>query len=133
MINGLHHTHLFASDLAVSVGWYRTMLGGEVVFDGEFGGARNVFMRLGSGRLHFYDQPPRDGKSAVHHLGYRSDDLPRLVAHMRGHGAVFRNDIREYGFWRYIMCAAPDDVLLELFQVDGDDLPPELAGYFGDT
>jgi len=32
----------------------------------------------------------------------------------------------------YIMCGAPDDVLLELFQVDTEDLPPELTEYFGD-
>ncbi len=131
-MSGLHHAHLFASDLSASVEWYRTMLGGEVAFDGDFGGARNVFMQLGTGRLHFYEQLPRGLKSAVHHLGYRSEDLPGLVAHMRAHGAVFRSDIREFGFWRYIMCAAPDDVLLELFQVDTEDLPPELTKYFGE-
>ncbi|HJP20166.1 MAG TPA: VOC family protein [Alphaproteobacteria bacterium] len=130
-MSGLHHTHLFASDLAASVAWYRTMLGGEVAFDGEFGGARNVFMRLGSGRLHLYDQPPRgETPGAVHHLGYQSDDLAGLVAHMRGQGAVFRSDIREFGFWRYVMCAAPDDVLWELFEFDEAGLPPDLANYF---
>jgi catechol 2,3-dioxygenase-like lactoylglutathione lyase family enzyme len=134
-MNHLHHAHLFASDLDASVAWYCTMLEGEVAYDGEFGGARNVFMRIGSGRLHFYEQPPRgdtrDVTSAVHHLGYQSDDLVGLVAHMRGQGAEFRSDIREFGSWRYIMCGAPDGVLLELFQADVDELPPELAEYFG--
>ena len=130
-MSGLHHAHLFASDLDASVSWYCDMLGGEVAFDGDFGGARNVFMRLGRGRLHFYDQPPRGAAGgAVHHLGYRSRDLAGLVAHMRERGVAFRSDIRELGYWRYIMCAAPDGVLLELFEFDDEDLPAELANYF---
>ena len=43
----------FARDLEATVGWYRRHLGGEVMFDGDFGGARNVFMTVGSGRLNF--------------------------------------------------------------------------------
>jgi hypothetical protein len=30
------------------------------------------------------------------------------------------------------MCPAPDDVLLELFEIDVDAMPSELARYFGD-
>lgn len=136
MAASLHHAHIFASDIAATVAWWRTMLGGEVVFDGEFGGARNVFMRVGDGRLNIYDQPPPDlpsrtGRGAVHHLGIRCDDLAALVAEMTAKGIVFRSDIREFGNWRYIMCAAPDDVLLELFQADDDLTPPELAAYLG--
>ncbi|MDP7545983.1 MAG: VOC family protein [Alphaproteobacteria bacterium] len=136
MTASLHHSHIFAGDLSATVAWWREMLGGEVVFDGEFGGARNVFMRVGEGRLHIYDQPPpignRDsdrGRGAVHHLGVCCDDLPALVAEMRAKGVEFRNDIREFGNWRYIMCAAPDNVLVELFQADADLTPPELAAY----
>ena len=43
---------------------------------------------------------------------------------------MFRSDIREFGFWRYVMCAAPDDVLWELFEFDEAGLPPDLANYF---
>jgi catechol 2,3-dioxygenase-like lactoylglutathione lyase family enzyme len=134
----LHHSHIFASDIATTIAWWHEMLGGEVVFDGEFGGARNVFMRVGEGRLNIYDQPPpaskselsgSGGRGAVHHLGICCDDLPGLVAAMRAKGVVFRSDIREFGNWRYIMCAGPDDVLLELFQADADLTPPELAAY----
>ncbi len=130
-MNGLHHVHLFASDLATSVAWCRDMLGGEVAFDGEFGGGRNVFLRLGRGRLHLYDQPPRgDTTGAVHHLGYQSDDLAGLVAELRQKGVAFRGDIHDFGFWRYIMCPAPDGVLLELFEFDEEELPAQLAAYF---
>ena len=130
MTVSLHHAHIFASDITATVAWWRTMLGGEVVFDGDFGGARNVFMRVGDGRLHIYDQRPLGGShGAVHHLGICCDDLPEKMAEMQAKGVIFRSDIREFGNWRYIMCAAPDDVLLELFQADADLTPPELAAY----
>ncbi len=130
MTASLHHAHIFASDISATVAWWREMLGGEVVFDGQFGGARNVFMRVGDGRLNIYDQPPRARTGgAVHHLGITCDDLPALVADMRAKGVNFRSEIREFGNWRYIMCAAPDDVLLELFQADAELTPPELAAY----
>ena len=100
------------------------MLGGEVIYDGVLAGSRNVFMRIGRGGLHLYDQPPRDtGRGAVHHIGIRSDDLRALVARMTEAGVRFRSEIREFGTWRYIMCAAPDDVLLELFEFDPEHEP----------
>jgi hypothetical protein len=50
------------------------------VYDTEFAGARNVFIRVGAGHLHFYDQPPKTlGQGTVHHLGIQTDDLDRLV------------------------------------------------------
>ena len=106
------------------------MLGAEVVFDGDFGGARNVFLRVGEGRLHIYDQWRKGLETGVvHHLGIHCDDLLTQVENMKAKGVVFRSDVREFGNWRYIMCAAPDNVLLELFQADADLMPPELAAY----
>ena len=106
------------------------MLGGELVHDGELAGARNVFMRVGRGGLHIYDQPPRDqGRGAIHHIGIRSDDLRGLVARMKERGVRFRSEIREFDTWRYIMCAAPDDVLLELFEFDPTHRPSHAARY----
>lgn len=127
----LHHVHVFTEDIDASVAWWEQMLGGEVAYDGDFGGSRNVFMRVGDGRIHFYDQRPRDaGKGAVHHVGIRSDDLAALHEHLLARGIEFRSGIREFGSWRYLMCPAPDDVLLELFQVDAKTLDPDLADYF---
>ena len=106
------------------------MLGAEVVFDGDFGGARNVFLRVGEGRLHIYDQWQNGlERGPVHHLGVHCDDLLNLVSTMKAKGVVFRSDVREFENWRYIMCAAPDNLLLELFQVDADLMPPELAAF----
>jgi catechol 2,3-dioxygenase-like lactoylglutathione lyase family enzyme len=129
----LHHVHLFSRDLSSAIDWYVRALGAEVYFDGDFGGARNVFMKIGTGRLHLYPQPPRDdGKGAIHHVGIRTDDLAGLHRRLLAMGTVFRSDIREFGTWRYLMCPAPDNVLLELFEIDVTSMPPELARYFAD-
>ncbi len=129
----LHHVHIFTSDIDATVAWYRDMLGGEVFYDGEFGGARNVFMKIGHGRLNIYDQPPRgDGRNAVHHIGIRTDDLAALHSRLEANGVAFRSGIREFGSWRYIMCPAPDNVLLELFEADRAQMPDRLAAFFFD-
>jgi catechol 2,3-dioxygenase-like lactoylglutathione lyase family enzyme len=126
----LHHVHIFASDIAATVQWWRQMLGAEIVYDGDFGGARNVFMRVGGGGLNIYDQPPRgEVAGAIHHIGIQCEDLPALVDHMRAQGVAFRSGIREFGNWRYIMCAAPDGILLELFEADADLAPADVAAY----
>jgi catechol 2,3-dioxygenase-like lactoylglutathione lyase family enzyme len=127
----LHHTHLFASDLNRSVQFYTDFFGGQVVLDLEMAGARNVFLRIGQGRLHFYDQPPKHPvRGNIHHIGIMTDDLEVLVEKLRAGGVPLRKGITDYGFWKYIMVPAPDDVLLELFQVDRSRITPEMAVYF---
>jgi catechol 2,3-dioxygenase-like lactoylglutathione lyase family enzyme len=133
MTEHVHHTHLFCSDIDATIAWWCDMLGAEVAFDGDFGGARNVVLRVGSGRLHLYDQAPRDeGKGAVHHIGIRTDDLEALEARLRAKGVAFRSGIRDFEAWKYIMCPAPDGVLLELFQADPEKLGGDAGRYFSD-
>ena len=127
----LHHVHIFASDIDATVQWYCEMLGATVAFDGDFGGARNVFMHVGRGRLNIYDQPPRGASGGTyHHIGIQTDDLASLRDRLVSKGILFRSDIREFGTWRYLMCPAPDNVLLELFQIDIEEMPPALARFF---
>lgn len=130
----LHHVHLFTADLDATTDWWVRTLAAEVCFDGAMGGARNVFLRLGDGRLHLYDQRPRDaGRGAVHHVGIRVHDLDGLHRRLRHLGVPLRGPIRDFGGWRYLMCPAPDEVLLELFEVDTDRVEPALARYFADA
>ena len=124
MKNHVHHAHLFAVDINASLNFYQEMFGGEIVADLEMAGARNVFLTIGQGRLHFYDQPPRDQRiGTIHHLGIETDDLTGLAAHMRARGMSFRKGITDFGFWKYVMVMAPDNVLLELFQIIPDKVP----------
>jgi catechol 2,3-dioxygenase-like lactoylglutathione lyase family enzyme len=118
-----HHVHLFASDIDESLRFYREMFGAKVVFDREMASARNVLISIGSGKINFYDQPPRyDQRSVMHHLGIETDDLEGLVGHMKSKGFAFKNPIRDYGTWKYVMAEGPDNILLELFQIVGNEV-----------
>jgi len=122
----LHHAHLFASKIDDSIDFYREMFGAEVLFDLEMAGARNVMISIGSTKINFYDQPPKDQmRGTVHHLGIETDDLESLVAHMKGKGYHFRNQIKGLGVWKYVMVEGPDHLLLELFEIVKDKIPKE--------
>lgn len=114
-----HHAHLFASDIERTIGWWTRHMGARVVRDEVLAGSRNVFIAVGSGRLHIYDQPPRDqGRGAVHHLGLKVTGLREEWMRLEAEGITSPNGLREQNGWRYVMISAPDDVLLELFEFD---------------
>lgn len=112
----LDHAHIFASDVAATIGFFESMLGARVVWDEEAAGVRNVRLRVGRGFVQLYDQPPKGGQGVVHHLGIETDDLDQLVASMKAAGFAIRNPIRELPKFRYVMIAGPDNLLLELFE-----------------
>ena len=88
------------------------------MFDLKMAGARNVMITIGTSKINFYDQPPKDqGRGAIHHLGIETDDLEALVVHMKNKGFQFKKEIKTFGPLKYVMAAAPDNVLLELFEV----------------
>jgi hypothetical protein len=87
----LHHVNLFSRDLTAAIAWYKRALGAEVCYDVDFAGSRNVFMKIGSGRIHLYSQAPRDnGRGAVHHIGIRTTDLASLHSRLIEMGVMFR-------------------------------------------
>ncbi len=117
----LHHAHLFASNLDRSIKFYQDMFGAEILFDLKMAGARNVMITIGSSKINFYEQPPKDeGRGAIHHLGIETDDLEALVTHMKNKGFQFIKEIKSFGPLKYVMAAAPDNILLELFEVVKD-------------
>jgi len=119
----LHHAHLFASDIEKSLNFYREMFGAETLFDLEVAGARNVMIAIGSSKINFYDQPPKDQeRGVVHHLGIETDDLEALIEHMKSKGIEFRKSIKNLGILKYVMAEGPDHVLFELFEVLKDKL-----------
>lgn len=127
----LHHTHLMASDIDRTIGFWVEGFGAEVIFDREFAGARNVFMTIGGGRLHLYDQQPKVvGQATVHHLGVQTDQLEATVERLRGMGASV-TDIRREPDAAYAMAQGPDDLLIEIFEPVEAAVPPELRSYFG--
>jgi len=127
----IHHVHIFASDIDKSIKFYEEFFGGQVILDSELAGARNVFIKIGNGRLHLYDQPPKNpGRGSIHHFGIQTDQIEEVVGKLRAGGIVLKKGINDLGFWRYIMVPAPDEILIELFQVDKTKLPPQFINYF---
>ncbi len=125
----LHHVHLFASNVDATVAWWCRHLEAKVIFDGSLAGSRNVFLAVGSGRIHIYAQPPRgDGRNAIHHLGVRVAKLKDVWERLRAGGVTSPQGLREHGDWRYVMVAAPDGVLVELFEFDDPAAPVNRAG-----
>ncbi len=131
MANHLHHVHIFAADLDYSITFYREVFDAKVVLDKELAGARNVFMTIGRGRLHLYDQSPRQVQRAgIHHFGIQTDELDAIPDRLENFGIESPNEIRDQGTWRYLMVCAPDDILVEVFEVDRSQMPAELEDYF---
>lgn len=131
MVCHVHHVHIFASDIDKSIKFYEEFFSGRVILDTELAGARNVFMRIGNGRLHLYDQPPKNpNRGSIHHFGIQTDDIEEVVSKLRAKGVVLKKGITDLGFWKYMMVSAPDKVLIELFQVDKTKLPQQYVDYF---
>ena len=131
MVNHIHHVHIFASDINESIQFYEEFFGGKIILDMELAGARNVFMKIGNGRLHFYDQNPKfSGRGSIHHFGIQTDDIEGVVNNLNSSGIVLNKGITDAGFWKYIMVPAPDNILIELFEVDKKQIPSEFQSYF---
>ena len=127
----IHHAHIFASDLDETIRFYREIFDARVVLDADLAGARNVFIAVGTGRLHLYTQAPkRPGRGSIHHIGIETDDIAAVVDRLEAWGIPLRKGITDLGVWKYVMVPAPDEVLLEVFQVDKEALPEELSDFF---
>jgi catechol 2,3-dioxygenase-like lactoylglutathione lyase family enzyme len=123
----LQHTHIFASDIEATLRFWQDMFGAQILFDTEIAEARNVMLGIGTGRLNIYNQPPKEGRSGpYHHLGIQTDDLDALIEHMKNKGFQFQREVRDYGYMKYIMAMAPDNILLEIFQAVPEKVPAEL-------
>jgi catechol 2,3-dioxygenase-like lactoylglutathione lyase family enzyme len=109
----LHHAHLFASNIDATVKWWCQHMGAKVIFDKELSGSRNVFLAVGTGRPHVYDQAPRDqGRGAIHRLGIKVANLRDVWRRLQAQGITSPHGLRELDGWRYVMISAPDSLSL---------------------
>lgn len=116
----LQHAHLLSHDLDAAVDFWTRWFDADVKWDGDYAGSRNVFMKIGIGALHFYEQPPKDeGKGAIHHLGVQVVGIEDLYERMEAAGLDMgpKPGIRSSEGSKYFMFMAPDNILLELFEV----------------
>jgi len=129
--HSVHHVHLFASNAQETIDFYRNFFGGRVVLDMEIAGARNVFIQIGSGRIHLYDQPPKvPGAGSIHHFGIQTDDVSRDYEMLQSAGVSLRKPVTDLGYMKYVMVPAPDGVLIELFEVNKSVIPQKYHEYF---
>lgn len=127
----LQHIHLFASNIDETIAFYTKWFDARIAWDGDYGGARNVFMKIGIGAIHLYEQSPRDlGRNAVHHLGMQAVGLHDIYDRMKAAGVQLPNPIREHSGGGYFMVKAPDDVLIEVFEA-GTGRDPRVLEYYG--
>jgi catechol 2,3-dioxygenase-like lactoylglutathione lyase family enzyme len=70
------------------------------------------------------------GKGSIHHFGIQTDDIEEVVRKLTSKGVVFKKGITDLGFWKYVMVPAPDEILIELFQIDKTKLPQQYLNYF---
>lgn len=127
----VHHTHLMASDLEISLEFYRKWFNAVVVADFDYAGARNVFVAVGSGRLHFYDKAPKTTeRNAVNHVGLAIEGLDALAIAMEEAGMLLPKGVQRFPDGNYLMVQAPDGVLLELFEPNWATTSPKMQAWF---
>jgi catechol 2,3-dioxygenase-like lactoylglutathione lyase family enzyme len=120
-----------AADIDTSLEFYRRWFGAVVVADFDYAGARNVFVAVGSGRLHFYDQPPRSTeRNALNHIGLVIENLDALYDAMVDGGVHLPRGVQRFPDGNYLMVEAPDRVLLELFEPNRGTTSPKMDAWF---
>lgn len=118
----LHHVHLVTADIRGFCDFFTTHFDAEVVFDDSIDGDRNVFLRIGSGRVHLFESKnaPAHGRNLFHHIGLLIEDLDALVHRLRAGGRDV-TDITAVPGGGFAMVTGPDGLLIELFEVTSEE------------
>jgi catechol 2,3-dioxygenase-like lactoylglutathione lyase family enzyme len=117
----LHHVHLVTNDIQGFCDFYGQNFGAEIVFDDLIDGDRNIFLKIGTGRIHLFESRSAapDGRNSFHHLGMMVENLDAVVDRLRGNG-VKVSDITRTPGGGFAMAMAPDHVKIELFEVKSE-------------
>ena len=144
-VTGIHHTSRSVADMDRSLGFYRDLLGMEVLLDTEMEGemlerevalpgARLRLVELGSERrtmlelLQYYAPQPEDRSdvrpcdAGAHHFALTVEDITSAYEHLHGAGVEFTCPPQEVdaGYFaghRTAYCYDPDGLIVELWQV----------------
>lgn len=126
----LHHVHMVTHDVDGFCDFFIRHFDAEVVFDAPIDGDRNVFLKIGSGRIHLFEtrNAPPDGRNAFHHLGMMVEDLAAFATRLESVGVpVTPITIVQGG--GFAVATGPHGVKIELFEAN----TPESRRFFVDA
>ncbi|MEU6642621.1 VOC family protein [Saccharomonospora sp. NPDC046836] len=114
----LHHVHLVTADVPRLCEFLEKNFDAEIVFDDTIDGDRNIFLRIGTGRIHLFEsrRPPQRQRNIFHHIGMMAGNLEKLVATLTASGVEVTDITRTPG-GGFAMVTGPDGLLIELFEV----------------
>ncbi len=75
----LHHVHLVTNDIQGFCDFYGQNFGAEIVFDDLIDGDRNIFLKIGTGRIHLFESRSAapDGRNVGVRAGVATARGPR--------------------------------------------------------
>jgi catechol 2,3-dioxygenase-like lactoylglutathione lyase family enzyme len=113
------HTLIYSDDAPATRAFLRDVLGWPHVEDALGGGAGWLIFKTGPSEMGVHPtHSVYDGKTYEaprHHLiSLMCDDISRTVIELKGKGAEFRGEVKDYGYGLVVMMAVPgaDDIVL---------------------
>jgi catechol 2,3-dioxygenase-like lactoylglutathione lyase family enzyme len=134
-IHRLDHIHIYSHDPEGSVRFYAEVLGADVVGKARTSWRGNMhFVRLGGLALVLAPFPPgaepgvpsayhdgaNQGGFGIAHFGLHVDKLTDAVESIRRLGGQVLSEPREHAGLRFAYIGAPDGVIIELLEYDGE-------------
>lgn len=127
----LHHVHLYTSDMAAAIKFYQKFFDAEVVMDMHDKHERYVSMQIGKGRLLLLQtDAPTPNQRGLAHIGIQTDDQEALLGKLKQAGVPLREKPTDYIFWKTAKVEGPDNVLIEILEIDKEKMPKKYIGFF---
>lgn len=127
-----HHIHVLAPDVERTFAFYERWFDAKLIGDVVYGGARNLFVAIGAGRIHFYDRSPNGiTRNPVTHLGLVVNDLDQLFVRLIANSVRLREGIQRFPDGNYLLIDGPDNVVIEAFEPNPSSTSPLIREWFG--
>ncbi len=115
--SGLRHIALNVADVAVSVEFYTTLFGMQIVWQPD---PDNAYLSSGCDNLALHKATPRRGRAGqrLDHVGFivpQSDDVDRAAEILEAHGVPIVKPVRTHRDGsRSLYCTDPDGTIIQI-------------------
>ncbi|WP_202309362.1 VOC family protein [Mesorhizobium sp. L-8-10] len=118
----LHHPHLVTADVSSFCYFFQKHFNAEIVYDDLIDGDRNIFLRIGKGRMHLFQSrnPPPRGRNVFHHIGIMVTGLADFVRKLDEAGVTV-SPVTVTPGGGFAMAEGPDGLKIELFEVSDEE------------